>query len=79
MKMEIEIKKSKCCFKDCPGMVNKGIIVFNVSPYYAFPEMEKEEWMHLECYIRHCVKKALTNLKIIKLKKRRKVKRARPN
>ena len=61
--MKIEFTKSKCCFKDCPTISNAGIRINNTAPYYAFPEMNKEEWMHLECYIRHCVKKAIKSLK----------------
>jgi hypothetical protein len=66
---DIKIKKVKCCFNDCPGMSKWGILVQNVAPYYAFPEMNKEEWMHLECYIRCCVKKAINRLKYKKNKR----------
>ena len=59
-KEKIKIEKSKCDFKDCPTLSKIGITLSNEAPYYAFPEMEKGQWMHLECYIRHCIKQ--TNL-----------------
>ena len=55
-----DIKQTtKCDFEDCPGMPNGGIILRNDPDSIRFPEMGEDQQMHLECYIRLCIRKYL--------------------
>jgi len=60
--VDLNNEEKKCDFEDCPTFNSNrvGIIVSNQNG--EFPEMKEGQWMHIECYIRHCVKKALKEL-----------------
>lgn len=64
-----KLPKTICSFKGCKGTLDDGIALFredkdveNVVP--VFPELKRGTGMHLGCYIKHCVKRAIKrNLK----------------
>lgn len=58
-------KEMKCQFGACihNGKRNDGgIVLKNNHQGTIFPEMEPNESMHLECYIRYCARRAITDL-----------------
>jgi len=59
-----------CANPDCPykviidenKVIHHGFVLCNSPDRHIFFEMGEQEQMHLECYIRHCVKKAIDEL-----------------
>jgi len=54
---EVGINTTKCSYEKCPRITDGGVTLHNING--VFPEIEKGEFMHLSCYIRHCVYKAI--------------------
>jgi len=53
--------KDKCAYKECDRSPKMGMTLHNTNG--GFPEMKLEEIMHIECYIRHCVHKAMEEVR----------------
>jgi hypothetical protein len=55
---EVEKEPFVCSYKNCPAKNDtSGIMLKNIDN--GFFNMKRNESMHLECYIRHCVERAI--------------------